>query len=47
MVKELIVPYTDFGPNRIEYRLYAVGAGGLSDQAILKLILISIELQML
>ena len=31
--EELIVPYTDFGPDRIEYRLYAVGAGGLSDEA--------------
>ena len=31
--EELIVPYTDFGPNRIEYRLYAIGAGGLTDEA--------------
>lgn len=28
---EIIIPYTDFGPDRIEYRLYAVGAGGLTD----------------
>ena len=30
---EYVVPYNDYGPDRIEYRLYAVGAGGLTSQA--------------
>ena len=30
--KEYVVPYDDFGPDRIEYRLYAIGAGGLTSQ---------------
>lgn len=29
---EYVVPYNDFGPDRIEYRLYAIGAGGLTAQ---------------
>lgn len=28
----VVVPYNDFGPNFIEYKLYAVGAGGLTDE---------------
>ena len=27
-----VIPYTDYGPDRIEYRLYAVGSGGLTDE---------------
>lgn len=28
---EIIIPYNDFGPDRIEFRLYAIGAGGLTN----------------